>query len=78
LFLLFVIKKIISKEWLEINDKNIEKIKEKYFEAVEVIKKMVEDEFFDEKWENIKFLLYWPFFKKSSSIDSFNRIFYKN
>lgn len=78
LFLLFVIKKIIDREWLEINNENIVKIKEKYFDAIKIIKKMVEDEFFDDKWDNIKFLLYWPFFKNKTSIESFNKIFYKN
>lgn len=77
LFILFIIKKLIDKDWLEVNSKNIEKIKEKYDNAIEIIEKMIKSEFFDKKWESKKFLLYWPFFKNKPSIDRFNEIFYK-
>ena len=78
LFLLYVIKKILDKEKIEIKEENLEIIKWKYNEAVKIVEQMVNEEFFDKEGNQIKFLLYWPFFKNKSSIDRFSEVFYSN
>lgn len=77
LFLLFIIKKLLNRNNIDLKKEKLEEIKRLYNDAIDIIRKMVMSEFFDEKWESKKFLLYWPFFKNSSSVEKFNNIFYK-
>ena len=77
LFLLFVIKRLSERNKISLVTENIENIKNLYNDAVSIIEKMINIEFFNEKWDSKKFLLYWPFFKNENSKNIFNEVFYK-
>lgn len=77
LFLLFIIKKLSEKNSIELVKENLKNIKNLYSSSVEIVSKMIDIEFFDEKWLNKKYLLYWPFFKNEISKTKFNELFYK-
>lgn len=74
LFLLFILKKLAEKEAIEFNKDNIKFIQNKYWEAVKIIDEMIKNEFFDKEWNLIKALLYWPFFKNTSSQKLFDSV----
>lgn len=74
LFLLFALKKLAEKSAIEFKKNNIKSIEEKYWEAIKIIDKMIKNEFFDNEWKPLKALLYWPFFKNTSSQKLFDSI----
>lgn len=74
LFLLFILKKLAEKEAIVFNKDNIKFIQNKYWEAVRIIDEMIKNEFFDKEWNLIKALLYWPFFKNTSSQKLFDSV----